>query len=209
MDHSLGRFRYLVENPKRKKGKGNIGESVITHFGGKAAIIKDQLIIIWSHKSYAYYVFDSVTNLIHFLNETPVDDLHYSEVIFQEAPQRARIDIDDGNISFFNKVKNALKMITDDPIIVCDQSTEEYLSRHIIVDHFYKTMQEAKRSIVDKVIELVGNEDNAIDLNVYHAIQNFRLVGSSKVGVNQPEKRIITRGATFEQTLIGNYKLLT
>ena len=100
-------------------------------------------------------------------------------------------------------------MITDDPIIVCDQSTEEYLSRHIIVDHFYKTMQEAKRSIVDKVIELVGNEDNAIDLNVYHAIQNFRLVGSSKVGVNQPEKRIITRGATFEQTLIGNYKLLT
>jgi len=204
MDYSLGRFRFLVENPKRKSKE----PSLIKTFKGKQNIIRNKLIIIWSQKSYAYYVFDSISNLIEFLNLTPKDDLHYHEVIFQEAPQRARLDIDDGDEIFFKKVIKALKEITSSKIVVCDQSSSNYFSRHIIVDEYFPSMKDAKNEIVDQVIKLLGgNEEGYIDLNVYHAIQNFRLVGSSKTGKNQPVKKIITRGASFEDSLIGLYRV--
>jgi hypothetical protein len=194
----MGRFKYLIKNVKT---------SVIEHFGSRKKIIDEQLIIIWSHKSFAYYVFNTVYNLLMFLSLTPQNDLRYSEVIFRERPQRARIDIDSGTNYFYTKIMKGLKELTDDHISVCDMSREDYFSRHIIIDHFYNSMDEAKEHIVIPLINMIGDPNHYIDLNVYHDIQNFRLTGSTKSGPTDPIKKIISIHTTFEQTLIGKYIL--
>ena len=132
----------------------------------------------------------------------PPRDRHYYEVIFSEARQRPKIDIDGGNAEYAAKMRNALKKIVgpDVRVIVTDSSSDKKFSRHLIVDKYYKNAEAAK-AVMDDLIDAFG--DKYIDESVYKDIQYFRLTGSSKIG--GMAKRIITPGARFEDTLIRKY----
>lgn len=218
MEYCLGRFKYLVPRSstarKRIPSAASTEESVVGHFGTKRDIISRHLIIVWSHRSYAYYVFESVENLRRFLEAQPKNDQHYSEVIFSKQPQKPHFDIDGGDEKSFKKVIKAIKEISavrwssfaNDSLIVFECGTEEKFSRHIIINKSYPNAKIANE-IVWKVVEKIGH--GYIDESVYKKIQNFRLVGSSKVGGGI--KRLLdTKGAegvksSLEDCLVGDY----
>lgn len=205
MDYCLGKFKYLVDyttkNGKTSPRKRTPYYSVFEYYGGRQNIIDRKLIVIWSQTSYHYYVFDTVSNLKQFLALTPAKDQRYHEVIFSDQIQRPRIDIDGGNKYLSDKVSKILKEKLG-PVTVCDLSDQDYFSRHIIVDRYYLNLKQALQACINALGDLYDNQ--FIDHQVYHDIQNFRLVGSNK-GPGTATKKIVTRGRGLEDTLIGQY----
>jgi hypothetical protein len=195
------KFPFLVPKEGRSKTESIIGKY------GRAKIVRERWIIIWNGQNKHFYLFKCRRDLIAFLAEQ--DKLEFYEVIFAEAKQRLKIDIDGGTIEGAEEVKKIVKRYVGArgwPVIVCDSSSGPgKISRHIIVDHWYSgatAVKSAVMAIVERVKE--KNVPTKIDETVYKNIQYFRLTGSSKPG--KPPKTIVTPGIGFEQTLIGWYK---
>lgn len=192
----LGRYRYLVPRAG--------AESVFSAHGGRAGVLRRRLVVVWSHRSRAFYVFASVDALKGFLACVPASEQNYSEVVLAEQRQRPRLDLDGGDAAVYRRVVRALRrLVPDARLVVTDQSTPQRYSRHVLVDAFYPSM-EATLPLVAAVRAALGADADVVDTNVYHSIQNFRLLGSSKGG-GEPRKRLVTRGAALEDTLVGEY----
>lgn len=201
-EYYLGRYMYLVEDPNHKHPEE---KSVIKTFGGRAAIIRRRLFIVWSEQSKHFYVFESIAKYLKFIEDVPEKKRHYFEVVFSEQKQRPKFDIDGGDAEYVERIRKTIKALvpTGTKIIICDSSSSTKFSRHIIVDKWYKNSEAAKKLMDDVVANVDGR--NYIDESVYKDIQYFRLTGSAKL--SGAIKKILTPGAKFEQTLIGSYKL--
>lgn len=161
-----------------------------------------------------YMVFDSIEEFITWQQTISLPSRNFHEVILGEYPQRIKFDIDAigcDEITIKRILEKLLQSILDELYdtyriewengtiqptlsdILITTSTgvvpEKGLkfSFHVIVTSFYLIDNVEAQNFTTKVISRLGKGAEYIDQNVNKSIQNFRLLGSTKMDANRPK----------------------
>jgi hypothetical protein len=202
MEHSL--HRKVVFYPSLNRVDGN------SLLRAHPNAIKDSKLIIsrdegnrdkrW--KSFA--VFD---NLYHFAKyQKEIRDRYFYEVIPADSRQKPRFDLDGGAIDRDTWLRVVEELITsivelmnklgyritlDNDIVLLSSDGKGKRSLHVVIDHYYHNNNKEARKFYELVTRNMVNR-SYVDGAVYSSCQQFRIIGSRKLGTDRVKRLVRT-----------------
>lgn len=150
-----------------------------------------------------YTYFNSYIDFAKYQSKFPIEKCSFHEVILGHNYQKPRFDIDleevtleeaehikdqliDAVINVFDK--NGINLDLRKDLILCTSHGEMKKSYHIIINNWCHSNNKDAKGFYNKVMnELTMEKKDNIDCSVYSSKQQFRIIGSQKVGSKRPK----------------------
>lgn len=166
--------------------------------------------------------FIDAMDLYNFMNKFQNDNKCFYEVILGQHHQKMKFDID---IARGNKTDDELNILTkgiindvvngiirmfkkydipfslENNLVVCNSNGQDKRSFHLIIDKYWVQNNDEARQFYNETLEFVDVKYHSyVDKAVYNSIQQFRIINSTKTGVNRP--KIFLEKYIFDNNLI-------
>jgi hypothetical protein len=170
--------------------------------------------------------FDSYIDFFEYSRQFPSHERSFYEVIFGEAVQKPHFDLDldlkdvlalypNGDLDLIadtlveHLISGCLEAIVGldlrRDILIYSSHSETKRSYHLIINHWCHDNHQEARAFYDLMVTKISEATDGkylefLDSKVYSTLQQFRLVGSQKLGSNRPKvfnERFYFRGQEY------------
>jgi hypothetical protein len=195
----------------KPKDMGNGKWSIGLFTDNPRGAIKNELIICMSYQNGSnkplrlYSLFKSYIEFSKYQLQYPPSTRHFYEIILGDKCQKPHFDIDiadpsvDGEKVKDNLVKAILDILSDkgvevnieDDILIYTSHSSEKQSYHVIVNNWCHVNNDEARTFYEMAKERINDDSLSkwIDTAVYGPTQQFRIVGSQKIGDTRIKKQ--------------------
>lgn len=180
-------------------------------------VISRQIQLNNGKKSRVFSAYQSVDDFAQYYCKLSSKDRHHYEIIHGDSPQKIYFDIDinpDLNITLEESetlIRNLKQAILDeckvmfpdkkelpekDDIVVFTTRGSTKISYHVVLNRFYVASNTHNRVICGKIRDRIDERyHKCIDM-LYSSLQQFRLLGSQKLGSNNDRIKVIHKELT-------------
>lgn len=144
---------------------------------------------------FMFSFFDRYIDFMRFQADIVPENRNFYEVIFGNRKQKLHFDIDINDTAMtLEKTKQLIDGLKEQismyfgfapPIAVYSSHSAEKFSFHVIIDKFYVESANDAKLFYEEMIRRDIPFKQYIDREVYKSIQQFRLLGSTKIGKNR------------------------
>lgn len=156
-----------------------------------------------NNHSRLFSIFKDYIDLLNYVKLFPENNRHFYEIIFGEYAQKPHFDLDiddpaytieDASFILNDVLKSILKVLENKKIIldlnkdilIFNSHGEKKFSYHIVIHHWIHSNNIQAKGFYNLVKQECNDVSKKfLDSSVYSKKQNFRLIGSQKIGSNR------------------------